>query len=112
MSYAPSETKRFPLLTVTNQQSFGGGRKDDKKEDTDDANDDDDDGDDGIHPIATENIATAKSSGHHHHAGDYDYDIDFSHDSHFHLLSLLICNPHFSQFETDSTQGTRIPNWW
>ena len=108
MSYSPSETKRFPLLTVTNQQSFGGGRKDDKKEDTDDAIDDDDDGDDGIHPIATENIATAKSSGHHHHAGDYDYDID----SHFHLLSLLICNPHFSQFETDSTQGTRIPNWW
>ena len=54
-----------------------------------------DDDDDDDNKIATEDITTtkssvAKSSGyHHHHHNVGDYDIVFSNDSHFHLLSLL-----------------------
>ena len=49
--------------------------------------------------IATEDITTAKSSGYHHHHYVGDYDIVFSNDSHFHLFSLLICDPHFLSFK-------------
>ena len=54
----------------------------------------------------TEDItAVANSSGYHHHRHVGDYDIVFSNNSHFHLLSLLICNPHFLSFKLTVPKG-------
>ena len=49
--------------------------------------------------ITTEESSAAKSSGYHHHHHVRDYDIVFRNDSHFHLFSLLICDPNFLSFK-------------
>ena len=63
----------------------------------------------------------AKSSGYHHHCHVGNYDVVFSNDSHFHLLSLLICDPHFLSLKLTVRRGqqslirgdgSRSYRWW